>query len=91
MTQITLIEAQQRLPEIILGLQPGEEVQIIQDDHPIARLIIDGLPSIEGHLPTQRQPRIPGQYEGKFIVPDNFNDPLPNDILDAFLNPADFH
>jgi antitoxin (DNA-binding transcriptional repressor) of toxin-antitoxin stability system len=34
MTQITLSEAQQHLPKIILGLRPGEEVQIIQDDRP---------------------------------------------------------
>ena len=91
MTQITLTEAQQHLPEIISGLQPGEEVQIIQDDRPIARLIVDGLRSVEGHLSTPRQPRIPGQYESKFIVPDNFNDPLPEDVLDGFLNPADLH
>jgi antitoxin (DNA-binding transcriptional repressor) of toxin-antitoxin stability system len=91
MTQITLSEAQQRLPEIISGLQPGEEVQIIQDDLPIARLVIDGLQSIEGHRLTQRPPRSLGQYEGKFIVPDNFNDPLPDDVLEGFLNPADLH
>jgi antitoxin (DNA-binding transcriptional repressor) of toxin-antitoxin stability system len=91
MTQITISEAQQRLPEIISALQPGEEVQIIQDDHPIARLVIDGLRSIEGHRPAQRPPRSPGQYEGKFIVPDNFNDPLPDDVLEGFLNPADLH
>ncbi len=85
MTQITLTEAQQNLPEIISGLQPGEEVQITQDDRPIARLVIDDLRPIEGHRPTQRQPRNPGQYEDKFIVPDNFNDPLPKDILVRFL------
>jgi antitoxin (DNA-binding transcriptional repressor) of toxin-antitoxin stability system len=91
MTQITLSEAQQHLSEIISGLQPGEEVQIIQDNRPIARLIVDRLEPIEGHRLTQRQPRSPGQYEGRFIVPDNFNDPLPDDILDGFLNPADLH
>lgn len=91
MNQITLTEAQQHLPEIISGLQPGEEVQIIQGDHPIARLIIDGLQPIEANQVNQHQPRIPGQYEGQFIVPDNFNDPLPDDILDGFLNPADLH
>jgi antitoxin (DNA-binding transcriptional repressor) of toxin-antitoxin stability system len=97
MTQITLTEAQQHLREIIAGLKPGEEVQIIQGDHPIfnaqpvviARLIMEEPlveePLIEGHKPR----RIPGQYEGKFIVPDDFNDPLPDDILDGFLNPAD--
>jgi antitoxin (DNA-binding transcriptional repressor) of toxin-antitoxin stability system len=91
MIQITLTEAQQHLPEIISGLQPGEEVQIIQDNRPVARLIMDGLRPIEVHRSTQRQPRIPGQYEGTFVVPDNFNDPLPDDILDGFLNPADLH
>jgi antitoxin (DNA-binding transcriptional repressor) of toxin-antitoxin stability system len=91
MIQITLTEAQQHLPEIISGLQPGEEVQIIQDNRPVARLIMDGLRPIGVNRLTQRQPRIPGQYEGKFVVPDNFNDPLPDDILDGFLNPADLH
>jgi antitoxin (DNA-binding transcriptional repressor) of toxin-antitoxin stability system len=91
MTQIALSEAQQRLPEIISGLQLGEEVQIIQDNRPIARLVIDGLRSIEGHRLTQRPPRSPGQHEGKFIVPDNFNDPLPDDVLEGFLNPTDLH
>jgi antitoxin (DNA-binding transcriptional repressor) of toxin-antitoxin stability system len=41
MTQITLSEAQQNLPELIADLQPGEEVQICQDNQPIARLIIE--------------------------------------------------
>jgi antitoxin (DNA-binding transcriptional repressor) of toxin-antitoxin stability system len=41
MTQITLTEAQQHLTEIISGLQPGEEVQILQDDRPIARLTLE--------------------------------------------------
>jgi antitoxin (DNA-binding transcriptional repressor) of toxin-antitoxin stability system len=83
MIQITLTEVQQHLPEIISGLQPGQEVQIIQDDHPIARLIVEP--------PKVLKPRIPGQYEGQFIVPDNFNDPLPDDILEGFLNPANLH
>jgi antitoxin (DNA-binding transcriptional repressor) of toxin-antitoxin stability system len=83
MIQITLSEVQQHLPKIISELQPGEEVQIIQDNHPIARLIVEPL--------RVCQPRIPGQYEGKFIVPDSFNDPLTDDILEGFLNPANFH
>jgi antitoxin (DNA-binding transcriptional repressor) of toxin-antitoxin stability system len=87
MLQITLIEVQKNLPEIISGLQPGEEVQIIQDNRPVARLVMDGVQRVEGARPSQRQPPVPGQYEGKFTVPDNFNDPLPDDILDGFLNP----
>jgi antitoxin (DNA-binding transcriptional repressor) of toxin-antitoxin stability system len=91
MTQITLSEAQQHLPEIISGLRPGEEIQIVQDDRPIARLVVDHLQPIEGHQIDQQQSRITGQYEGKLIVPDTFNNPLPDEILDGFLNPADFH
>ena len=41
MTQITLTEAQLHLSELIAKLQPGEEVQICQDDRPIARLTIE--------------------------------------------------
>ena len=33
--------------------------------------------------------RILGQDEGLFIVPENFNDPLPEDILSAFEGKAD--
>ncbi len=87
MTQVTLTEAQQHLLEIISGLHPGEEVQIMQGDRAIARLILNDLQPADG----QRQPRISGQYVGQFIVPDNFNDPLPDDILDGFLNPTDLH
>jgi antitoxin (DNA-binding transcriptional repressor) of toxin-antitoxin stability system len=60
MTQITLIDAQQNLPEIISGLQPGEEVQILQDDRPIARLIVEST--------KIRQPRIPGSAIGTLTI-----------------------
>lgn len=36
-------------------------------------------------LPTpQPQMRVPGIDEGRFIVPDDFDDPLPADLLEAF-------
>ncbi|NJM45758.1 MAG: hypothetical protein HC860_05940 [Alkalinema sp. RU_4_3] len=40
MNQIELIEAQKNLPEIIADLMPGEGVEILQDDHPVARLVV---------------------------------------------------
>jgi antitoxin (DNA-binding transcriptional repressor) of toxin-antitoxin stability system len=40
-TQLTLADAQQNLSAIIPGLQPGEEVQILQGDRPIARLTFE--------------------------------------------------
>jgi antitoxin (DNA-binding transcriptional repressor) of toxin-antitoxin stability system len=60
MTQITLSEAQQNLSEIIAGLRPGEEVQILQDDFPVARLVIE---------PKQvLQPRKPGSAIGTITI-----------------------
>ena len=52
MTQITLTEAQLHLCELIAKLQPGEEVQICQDDRPIARLTVEPRKT--------RKPRQPG-------------------------------
>jgi antitoxin (DNA-binding transcriptional repressor) of toxin-antitoxin stability system len=39
MTRITLEDAQRRLPELIASAIPGEEIEIIQDDRTIARLV----------------------------------------------------
>jgi antitoxin (DNA-binding transcriptional repressor) of toxin-antitoxin stability system len=60
MTQITLTDAQQNLPAIISGLQPGEEVQILQGDRPIARLTLEST--------KVRQPRIPGSAIGTLAI-----------------------
>jgi antitoxin (DNA-binding transcriptional repressor) of toxin-antitoxin stability system len=38
MTVIAVEEAQARLPELIAGLQPGEEVVIVQNGQPLATL-----------------------------------------------------
>ncbi len=43
-------------------------------------------------LPTPKpaaalRPRIPGQDKGKVFVAADFNDPLPDSILNDFLNP----
>jgi len=34
---------------------------------------------------TNRQPRISGQDKGKIFIAPDFNDPLPDDILAAFI------
>ncbi len=36
------------------------------------------------HPPPLSQPRPIGLAKGQFTVPDNFNDPLPADVLQAF-------
>jgi antitoxin (DNA-binding transcriptional repressor) of toxin-antitoxin stability system len=64
MTQISLAEAQEHLPEIIAGLQPGEAVQIIQGDRAIARLTVESL--VESL--KVRQPRKPGSEIGSLTI-----------------------
>jgi antitoxin (DNA-binding transcriptional repressor) of toxin-antitoxin stability system len=60
MTQISLIEAQQHLPELIANLKPGEEIQICQNERAIARLIVEPR--------TTRKPRQPGSAIGTFTI-----------------------
>jgi hypothetical protein len=36
------------------------------------------------------QPRIPGQDKGQVIIAPDFDAPLPEDILNDFLNPSEF-
>jgi antitoxin (DNA-binding transcriptional repressor) of toxin-antitoxin stability system len=68
MTSITIAEAQKNLSEIIASLHPGEELQIIQNNIPIARLIPEPK--------SQRQPRQPGSAIGTLIVLADDNDHL---------------
>lgn len=77
MSSITLEEAQSHLPDLIRQLAPGSEVIITQDHQPVARLV--GI-SAKRRIPRPRPPitGIPkaGQYEGRLIVPDSFDEPL---------------
>jgi antitoxin (DNA-binding transcriptional repressor) of toxin-antitoxin stability system len=69
MSTITLEEAQARLPELIAGLKPGEEVVITQEAQPVARLVAE--------RPAARKPRVPGTARGKILyMADDFNAPL---------------
>lgn len=53
----------------------GEIVVLFRDDRAVAE--IRPLKAASG-------PRPIGLAEGEFVVPDDFDDPLPDDLLDAF-------
>lgn len=94
-TYVTLPEATANIVQLLVGeasrngnrVSQGEEIIISQAGQPLAEPPGTGIAHIS---PAQRDrsPRVPGQYAGKLIIPDDFNDPLPDDILDGFLNPA---
>lgn len=56
---IELDVAQATLCELIAGLAPNDEVVILKDHQPVARLVA---------APTTRPPRIPGLMKGKLTV-----------------------
>jgi antitoxin (DNA-binding transcriptional repressor) of toxin-antitoxin stability system len=69
MSTVSLEEAQARLPELIDKLRPGEEVVIVRDQKPVAKLT--------GQASPDWPPRRPGTLRGTvlYMAPD-FNAPL---------------
>jgi antitoxin (DNA-binding transcriptional repressor) of toxin-antitoxin stability system len=60
MTTVTLEEAQNRLPELIANLRPGDEVLITKDAAAVAKLLPQASPA--------GQPRQPGSMVGKLHI-----------------------
>ena len=80
MTTVSLNEAQNRLAHLIGRLSPGEVVTITENERPVAQIV--PLPTMGRRSPRPR-PRPPetgvpkaGQYEGRLVVPDDFDAPL---------------
>ncbi len=72
MPTVTLQEAQAHLPELIDRLRPGEEVIILRDQKPVARLTGAGE-----SVPPREITRRPGTLKGTvlYMAPD-FDAPL---------------
>ena len=76
-------EAKKQFSHLLSQVLQGEEIIISVGDQEIARLI----PSAPNRVATSSKVslvRVPGIDEGRFVVPDDFDDPLPPDILKAF-------
>jgi len=56
----------------------------VNTDYPLTNEDIDRI--VESYR-QQNQQRPVGLAKGEFTVPDDFNDPLPDEILDLFNNP----
>ena len=77
MNNITIEEAQTRLPDVIRQLAPGGEVIITHNQKPVARLvaILDQRLAPRARPPVTGIPKA-GAYQGRLVVPDDFDEPL---------------
>lgn len=75
MQTVNIHAAKTNLSRLLEAVANGEEVTIAKAGTPIARLV---------PVQTQAPRRQLGTLAGTFTVPDDFDDPLPDDILDAF-------
>jgi prevent-host-death family protein len=70
-------EAKTHLSRLLKDVEAGEEVVITSRGKAVATL---------GPPPRDRERRMFGIDEGRFVVPDDFNDPMPDEWLDEFEN-----
>lgn len=71
--QVNLYEAKTQLSRLVERAAGGEEILIAKAGVPVARLV--------PLAPPRRQP---GQWKGRVVVRDDFDDPLPPEIQAAF-------
>ena len=75
MTEVNIHYAKTHLSRLLVQVASGEQVVISKGGKPVARLVPIEQP------PT---PLVLGQMRGKFSVPDDFNDPLPDELINEF-------
>lgn len=78
MKTVSLNQAQQTLPDLVRQLKPGDVVTITDGERPVAQIV--PFPVIQPRPPRPRPPvtgtpRL-GQYEGRLVVPEDFDQPL---------------
>ncbi len=73
--EVNIHEAKTHLSRLLERVAMGEEVIIAKAGTPVAKLV-----------PMNPHPksRLLGSARGEFVVPDDFNDPLPKEIEDLF-------
>lgn len=76
MTTVTLLELQQHPAAVLDRVQAGERLLVVRDGRTVAEL----RPAPEVPL----APRSRGRCAGMFRVPDDFDAPLPDDLLREF-------
>ena len=78
---VSLEDAEARLPALVERAAAGEEIVIEKAGKPRARLV--SVPE------AQAKSRSGGFLRGQIRIGEDFNDPLPKDIMRAFDGEAD--
>jgi prevent-host-death family protein len=73
--EVNIQEAKTHLSRLLERVAVGEEVVIAKAGTPVAKLV--PIRQAAGRFKF-------GSAKGKFVVPDDFNDPLPKEIEDLF-------
>jgi prevent-host-death family protein len=76
MAKVNIHEAKTHLSRLLARVAEGEEIIIAKAGRPIARLLAYDEPSCAK--------RVLGRDAGLFEVPDDFDAPLPADLIDLF-------
>ncbi|MEW6423207.1 MAG: type II toxin-antitoxin system Phd/YefM family antitoxin [Bacillota bacterium] len=73
--QVNVHEAKTHFSKLLARVKEGEEVVIAKAGTPIARLV-----------PVTETParRVPGSAKGRVSISPDFNEPLPEPVLEAF-------
>lgn len=75
MRQVNIHEAKTHLSQLIEDVAHGDEIVIARAGKPVARLV---------GVETARAPRRPGLLKGQITIADDFDAPLPEDVLASF-------
>ena len=73
--QVNIYEAKSKLSKLINRVIAGEEVIVAKSGKPVAKIV---------PLEKSIQDRKPGSAKGKIIIAEDFDAPLPDDILKEF-------
>ena len=72
---VNVHEAKTKLSELIRKAEQGEEILIARNGIPAAKLTSFQQSEVQREL---------GFFQGLTTVPDNFDEPLPDEILESF-------
>ena len=73
--QVNIYEAKSKFSKLINQVLAGEEVIVAKSGKPVAKLVPIDKPAHD---------RKSGSAKGKIIIADDFDTPLPNEILKEF-------